>query len=94
VADATTWGVDTTTHGALVIIQPVPHLEDLPDFLTIPETAGALHLDRNAVGSAACGQARGSILTTSGTRIGDERARPGRHHQRPSSTTRTPPSRL
>ena len=27
----------------------VPHLDDLPDFLTIPETAGVLRLDRNAV---------------------------------------------
>jgi hypothetical protein len=32
-----------------VIINPVPHLDDLPDFLTIPETAGVLSLDRNAV---------------------------------------------
>jgi hypothetical protein len=32
-----------------VTIEPVPHLDDLPDFLTIPETAGVLRLDRNAV---------------------------------------------
>jgi hypothetical protein len=32
-----------------VTLDPVPHLDDLPDFLTIPETAGVLRLDRNAV---------------------------------------------
>ena len=30
-------------------LELVPHLDDLPDFLTIPETAGVLRLDRNAV---------------------------------------------
>jgi hypothetical protein len=32
-----------------VTVKHVPHLDDLPDFLTIPETAGVLRLDRNAV---------------------------------------------
>ena len=30
-------------------MKPIPHLDDLPDFLTIPETAGVVRLDRNAV---------------------------------------------
>ena len=36
-------------NGANVTLKPVPSLDDLPDFLTIPETAGVLRLDRNAV---------------------------------------------
>jgi hypothetical protein len=31
------------------MIKPTQNLDDLPDFLTIPETAGVLRLDRNAV---------------------------------------------